>query len=245
MGMAKSITGYSVYSDYTVDNEVFIKNLSERLDADFIVNTYDIYVEPLHEKDLVTSFSKPNKYRLDVMFNECKQKGTVFEAPNYLLIIPIDYTDDDSIEIVFYPNKFVEITFLTFDHLWSSFINTLKFSNPWIEDRKQEIAKYEKLRSEYINICKKLGMDSMAIFTDVYYHIENLADEEAILTFSDILTVAKEKDNLTCFDFEEILSAGSVTGLSEDFLMKDEWKILLIDNLNPNNAVANKQMDVK
>jgi len=223
MGIAKSIEAYAVYSDYTEDTEGFIKKLSDKLNADFVVNSFDEEYEPLHEKDLLTTFSKPNRYRLTICYYG--------NLPQYELILPIDYIYEDTIELKFHPNKVVHIMFLTFEPMWGGFINTLKFENLY-EDRQQAIERYEKLRSEYIFFLKKMGISSIFILTHAYYQIEDLDDEKIypFLTFSDIPQIAKEKDNLASFDLEILLRTEKVTDLCKDFLAKSELKIALIDN---------------
>jgi len=230
MGIAKNIEAYAVYQGYTENTEMFIKNLSDRLNADFIVNTYDKDYEPLHKENRPTSYSKPNKYRLTICYHGCIQT----DFPLYKLTLPIDFEYEDSIELVFYPNKSVHIMFLTFEHLWESFINALKFESLY-EKREQSIERYENLRNEYIRYFKKMGIDSIFIVTHAYYHIENLADDDIypVLTFSDIPKIAKERDNLTSFDFEEILHAAKVSDLCKVFFASSSLNIALIDNLNP------------
>jgi len=63
----------------------------------------------------------------------------------------------------------------------------------------------------------------------------DLGNEEIYptLTFSDILKIAKEKDNLTSFDFEKILRADKVSEICKEFLAEPSLNIALIDNLNP------------
>ena len=231
MGIAKSIEAYAVYQNYTDNVEMFIKNLSDQLNADFIVNTFDHDCEPLHEENQLTAYSKPYKYRLYIYYHEINQT----DMPVYKLTLPLENEYDKSVELSFYPNKSVHIMFLTFEHLWGSFIEVLKFENLY-EERQQSIEKYEKLRTEYISFFKKMGIDAIFIVTHAYYKIENLTyeDEYPILTFSDIPKIAKEVDNLTSFDFEKILRTEKKSDLCEIFLVHPSLNIALIDNLNPN-----------
>jgi hypothetical protein len=126
---------------------------------------------------------------------------------------------------------------LEFEGLWSSFIDALKFNDYYFfaDDRRKEIEEYEKIRSEYISFLKKMNINSIFIFTHAYYKIEDLGNEEMYptLTFSDILKIAKEKDNLTSFDFEKILRADKVSEMCKEFLAEPSLNIALIDNLNP------------
>jgi hypothetical protein len=236
MGIAKSIEAYAVYSEYTKDTEVFIKKMSDNLNADFIINSFDTEYEPLHEEDLLTSFSKPNRYRLTISYHECLQNDKTINIPEYTLTLPIDYEFEDDIELIFYPNNLVHIMFLTFEHMWGGFINTLKFEFLY-ENRQQAIERYEKLRSEYICMFKKIGIDSIFILTHAYYKIEDLDDDNMypVLTFSDIPKIAKENDNLTSFNLEKILRTEKVTDLCKDFLATSELNIAFIDYLTQNH----------
>jgi len=154
--------------------------------------------------------------------------------PVYELTLPINYEYDNSIKLVFNPNKSVHIMFLTFEHLWESFIDSLKFESIY-DERQESIERYERLRNEYRNLLKKIGIGSIFIVTHAYYHIENLEDEKMYptLTFSDILRIAKEMDNLTSFDLEKILRTDKVSEMCKDFLAESSLNIAFIDNLNP------------
>ena len=228
MGIAKSIEAYAIYQDYTENTELFIKKLSDILNADFIVNTFDIDYNLLHKRDKLTAYSKPNRYKLNICYYESGM-------PVYELTLPINYEDEDSIELIFHSNKSVHIRFLTFEHLWDSFIGRLKFDILYdYGDREESIERYKKLRNEYIRIFNTIGIDSIFIVTDALYKIEDIVDEETypILTFSDIPRIAKEIDNLTSFDLEEILQINKVSEMSKDFMAEPSLNIAFIDNLN-------------
>ncbi|MCL1969782.1 MAG: hypothetical protein FWF65_09620 [Bacteroidetes bacterium] len=228
MGIAKNIEAYAIYQDYTENTELFIKKLSDILNADFIVNTFDIECNLLHKRDKITAYSKPNKYRLNIWYYESGM-------PVYELTLPINYEYNNNIELVFSSNKSVHIMFLTFEHSWNEFIETLKFDEDfYYEDRQQRIERYKNLRNEYIRIFNTIGIDSIFIVTDALYQIEDIVDEETypILTFSDIPRIAKEIDNLTSFDLEEILQINKVSEMSKYFMAEPSLNIAFIDNLN-------------
>ena len=231
MGIAKNIEAYAIYQDYTENTELFIEKFSDILNADFIVNTFDFECNILHKKDKLATYSKPNKYRLNICYYESGM-------PVYELTLPINYEYADNIELVFYSNKSVLIRFLTFEHLWSSFIDTLKFDGHfyYYEDRQQSIERYKNLRNEYIRIFNTIGIDSIFIVPDALYKIENIVDEETypILTFSDIPKIAKETDNLISFDLEEILQIDKYSEMPKDFRDEPSLNIAFIDYLNTN-----------
>lgn len=231
MGIGKSTEGYSVYDEYTADTLLFLRNISDSLNADFIVNTYDKNYEPMHEKDLRISFGRQNTYDLTITHDEYTVKDTRIELPTYELRLPINYIYGETIELMIYPSRAVLFMFLTFEHMWSYFIDTLKFQDPF--NRTFSLDRYERLRKQYSNILKLLGMEAMFISTHAYYHIESLDDIEEYpkLRFPDIPIIAKEKDGLNIFQFEDILYAKSKNDLSKDFLNASDLNIAFVDNL--------------
>lgn len=233
MGIAKSIEGFAVYADYSADTAIFVKTLSDKLNADFVINTYDKEYEPMHEAALHTTFNKTKKYRLTIQFDDFKVNDKTLGLPIYELQVPINYVYEDTVDLTFYPNNGVHLMFLTFEHLWSSLIDTLKFE-AYYQNKQQAIERYHCLRREYISFLKKLDIDRIFIITHAYYHIENIFDtvEYPKLSFDDILCFAKEKDKLTSFCFEEIMKADNISALSKDFLDKPDLEIGLVDNLN-------------
>ena len=88
MGIGKSTEGYSVYDEYTADTSLFLRNISDSLNADFIVNTYDKNYEPKHEENLRTSFGRQNTYDLTITHDEYTVKDTRIELPTYELRNP-------------------------------------------------------------------------------------------------------------------------------------------------------------
>lgn len=232
MGIAKSIEAYSVCDDYNSDTDKFIKHLADKLNADFIINFFDREYDHIGDEDIHTTFGKENRYRLTITFDEYKIGEQTNKLPTYEISIPIKYIYEDSLEFTFYPNHSVYITFLTFEHLWRSFIDTLKFQSPYT-DRRQAINRYQILRNEYLNILQKIGVKQLFIATHAYYEIEDVTDTETFhrLTFENIIQVAKEKDKLTIFDFQNILDTDDSALLDKEFINKSDLEILLVDTL--------------
>lgn len=232
MGIAKNIEAYTVYENYNSDTDVFVKNLSDRLNADFIINTFDKDYEHIGDADRFTTFNKPDRYRLTITFDEYRIGKTSNELPTYEISIPVKYIYEDSIEFTFYPNQSVHIMFLTFEHLWYSFIETLKFQSPR-QDRQQAISRYQILRKEYSYILHKFGISQIFITTDAYYEIENVTDFETFnkLTFANIIEIAQEKDKLTIFNFQNILDTTDKIQMDKKFIDKSDLQILLVDTL--------------
>lgn len=234
MGIAKSIQAYSVYENYNSDIDSFIRLLSDTLNADFVLNIFDKEYDQIGDKDALTKFGKENQYRLTINFDEYKIESETSELPTYEISLPIKYIYEDSLELTFYPNHSVHITFLTFEHLWGSFIDILKFKSAY-EYRPQAINRYQVLRSEYSSILQKIGINQIFIATHAYYEIENVTDTETYhnLTFEEIIQVAKEKDKFTIFNFQDILNANDSNKLDKTFLDKSELDILLVDTFEP------------
>lgn len=189
MGIAKSIQAYSVYENYNSDTDSFIKHLSDKLNADFIINIFDKEFDRIGNENLLTTFDKQNRYRLTITFDENKIGEQVSELHTYEISLPIKYIYEDSLELTFYPNHSVHITFLTFEHLWRSFIDTLKFQSAYT-DRQQAINRYQILRNEYSNILHKIDINQIFITTHAYYEVEDVTDTETFhrLTFENIIS---------------------------------------------------------
>jgi len=231
MGVAKSIEAYTVCNFYKDNTDQFIRELSDKLDADFVINIYDNEYKQIGDENTCTNFNKSKQYRLAITLDEHTIQDNACILPTYELTVPISFVYEESIEFVFLPNKAVYITFLTFEHLWGSFIDVLKFQS---ENESREIAidRYQALRKEYIKILKRLEIDKIIILTHAYYQIENIESVQHFqkLEFGDIIKEAKEKDNLIAFDFQEILNATNATQLDRAFLDMPELEIMLLDN---------------
>lgn len=231
MGIGKSTEGYSVFDQYTADTSLFLRNISNKLHADFVINTYNKDYEPIHEENLRTSFGRQTTYNLTVTYEEYTVDEKKIELPTYELRLPINYLYEDTLELSFYPSRAVLFMFLTFEHMWGYFIDTLKFQDA--SNRTFSFDRYQRLRKEYSKILRLLGMEAMFISTHAYYHIENLSDIEEYpnLKFSDIPTIAQQKDGLITFQLEEILNARNKNELCREFLNTSDLSIAFIDNL--------------
>ena len=232
MGIAKSIEAYSVYENYNSDTDVFIQQLSDKLNADFLINVYDKEYNNIEIENTLTAFGKQNNYRLTIAFDDYKINNKISELPTYEISIPIKYIYEDSLELTFYPNHSLHITFLTFEHLWSSFIYILKFQSAYAE-RQQAINRYQILRNEYSNILQKIEISQIFITTHAYYQIEDVTSTETFhkLTFENIIQVANEKDNLTIFDFKNILDTNDSKKLDQTFTNTSDLEIMFLDRL--------------
>jgi hypothetical protein len=232
MGIAKNIEAYAVNKNYTTNTDKFIKYLSDKLHADFVVNIYDKELNQIGVENILTTFNKQDRYRLSIFFDDYNINGKICSLPTYQTSIPINFVYEKSIELTFYPNHSVYITFLTFEHLWVSLINTLKFKTVY-ESRDDAIARYEILRKEYCAIFKKIDIAQIFIVTHAHYNIEDLTATEVCpkLTYEKIIEVAQTKDNFTIFDFKHILDTKEVQQLDDEFINTPDLEIMLLDNL--------------
>ena len=121
---------------------------------------------------------------------------------------------------------------MTFEHLWSSFIDILKFQSAYAE-RQQAINRYQILRNEYSNILQKIEISQIFITTHAYYQIEDVTSTETFhkLTFENIIQVANEKDNLTIFDFKNILDTNDSKKLDQTFTNTSDLEIMFLNRL--------------
>lgn len=224
MGVAKNIEAYTVFENYKVKTEEFIKYLSDRLNMDFSVQIFDT------EYNLLYDNRGQQENELVITFDKWKVNEKVFELPTYELKTPINYRYEDYLTLTFYPNNGVNISFLTFEHLWGKFVDILKFKIN-VRDREKEVSHYQLLRIEYSKILKCIGVEKICILTHAYYKIENIffGDKLRKLVFSDILNKGIQKDKLNPFNLEKIIRAKDVNELNKDFVNTSKLEIMFID----------------
>jgi hypothetical protein len=233
MGIAKNIEAYGIFEGYTSDTDIFIQKLSDLLDSDFVVSVTNADGDLVTEHQLF-KFGKPLSHQLFIDYDEYTfdDKGELL--PCYRLIVPINYIYIKYIEIEFFPNKTCYITFLTFEHLWVTFIESLRWGLPSYADlRESAVLSYNQLRNEYGKVLKKLGMDKIFIVTDAYYNIDGITNNEKFpeMSFEKLMDLAKELDNFLIFDLNTILQINNPEQLPKDFMNENILKIAFIDNL--------------
>jgi hypothetical protein len=233
MGIAKSILSYGIYHYYSQDTDIFMKKLSELTDSNFNVTLLDIDCDNVYT-DKLFNFDKQQTLRLVILESEYEIQNTKQILPTYSVKIPISYNYESELEIDFYPNQVTSIVFLTFEHLWKSFIDVLRFEIHSQEiSRQQYIERYQTLRREYSRVLKMLEIDSLLIFTHANYNIEYLVEPESypVMEFQILIDEAKRIDGFNIFDFEEIMFAENKNQLPGNFVSLDELKIALVDNM--------------
>lgn len=230
MGTAKSIEAYAVYEKYSSDTEIFILELSNKLNADFCINVFDKNFDIIGIENKLTNYNKINKYDLLITYGEYTFSKKTLELPTYELTIPISYNYERDIQFIFYPNNTVHIAFLTFEHSWGTFIQNLKFESDY-ELRHEFINRYKILRNEYKSVLHKIGIKNICITTHNYYKIENITDFDTYnkLNFDEILEIAKNEDHLKVFDFLPILNTKNKNDLDNNFWKESDLKIVLVD----------------
>jgi hypothetical protein len=233
MGIGKSIESYGIYHYYSADINVFIKKLAELTHSNFTVTLLDVDCDAVYT-DKLFHFDKPQTLYLTILESEYNIQNTKRTLPTYSVKFPITYDYESELEIEFNPNQVSSIVFLTFEHLWKAFIDVLRFETRFQEiPRHQIVERYQTLRREYSRVLKMLEIDSLLLVTHAYYNIESLTDPESYnsMEFQNITDEAKRIDGFNTFDFEEILLAESKNQLPENFVILDELKIALIDNM--------------
>jgi hypothetical protein len=231
MGIAKSIEAYGIFEDYTSDTTVFIQTLSEMLDSDFVVSIADVEGNLLVEEQLF-DFNKPSKHRLYIAYHKYTIGAKLELLPCYFLDVPINYIYEQNLEIEFYPNKTCQIRFLTFEHIWETFIEILRWQrSPNTDVRVEVIREYNQLRNEYWKILKKIRIDQIFIITHAYYKFESITDMEDFpeLNFERMIEAAKMLDNFSIFNLNEILKMKRPDQVSAEFMTEEILKIAFID----------------
>jgi len=232
MGTAKNIEAYTISPHYSSNTENFINKLAELLNADFIINEYDPEYETIGEINRYTALNKPNQYRLTIEHDEYTIDNETVILPGYELTIPIQHPNERQLQLYFNPNNTVQLTFLTFEHIWQSFVETLKFNRD-PKYRIQSIQNYDELRREYRTILTKLQIPSLFMIPDAHYKVNEIENIESYSNpeFSDIPKIAFSLDNIETFHFEPILFAKSKKELPTGFINREVLNIAFIDNL--------------
>jgi len=233
MGIAKSIKAYGIYPFYSPNIEFFLSKLAELVAANFAVTFLDTECNFVYENK---TFDFGNQTSLKVFIQQweytIENKKQIL--PTYCLYYPINYEFETELEIDFYQNNVCAIRYLTFEHLWKSFISTLRFDNHWLaEARKHSIVRYNNLRTEYLRLLKKLNINSILILTDAYYDVEEISDPERYLKpeFKDIIQEAETIDKLSLFELDKILLTKKKEELPKEFLLLDELRIAFFEKI--------------
>lgn len=61
MGIAKSIYGFGIFGEYSSNIETFTRNLSDKLNADFEIDAWDIEYYHITSENKTTNFGKKNR----------------------------------------------------------------------------------------------------------------------------------------------------------------------------------------
>lgn len=238
MGCGKSIHGMGICPIYNNDPNVFSKALCELLDINLNVRYFygDDYKLLLPEDSLIDN-KKDTTFELGVDLYANEGEYMISQIKKYYnLYFDIQTPFEDSLEIKFYPNGAFNMSFLTFNSLWSSFIGDLK-GDDWGAYRNREHMReeFDKLRNAYKRVLKKLDITDMLIYTDNLYNFCNYILYEMTYQspsdFEKIVKAAKEKDNLKVFDFDEILKTQDVYTTHRDFTNTKDRAIVLYEKI--------------
>jgi hypothetical protein len=233
MGIAKSIEAYGIYHYYSPDINIFLSKLAELTASNFEVTLLDLECDMVYENKLF-DFGNKQTLPITILQSEYQFQNTKLLLPSYTLKYPIIYEYEHELEIDFHPNQVCNVVFLTFEHLWKTFIEVLRFKiHEKQATRQLSIDRYNTLRSEYSRILKSLKIESILIITHANYKIVELVEPEKynVPEFQNILEEAVKMDDFTIFDFEEILFAENRNQLPVNFLILDELKIAFRDNM--------------
>ena len=200
MGVGKIMQTIGLSDIYNLDYRVVVESLAKRLEYNIDIDFYDgsQFNLTIPEPQLL-DFGYSRRCKLYVQYYDID-----YEKPdinniycNYQLYIPNAQPNNENIEINFYPNNIIHVVFLDFESLWRTFFDTI-FGDCCGQDLKKKFSEYHTLRHVYWDILTKLGCNEILIFTDFYYKLEELFDENTkkISSFHEILEYAKKMEDL-------------------------------------------------
>lgn len=228
MGLGKTIIGCGVYNFYSPNLNQSLLDLSERLNANFKVRIIDNEV-----REQETKFeNKLYLYYMEVYFEEVDTKIINPRLPIYFVYIPINFIYANDLLLIFSPNKSLIIQSLCFEHKWDWFISELK-DEVQNSNKSQVMDRYQQLRNKYKSILKKLELKKIFIVAESYYELEGIDNFEEYPEVTDqtIINIAKEKDKLKIFDFQEILDCKQNNQIDKSFKNTYDYDMMLVDHL--------------
>ncbi len=229
MGIAKTHFALTVYSGYSPDMKVFIHTLCQQLDADLEVSVRDRDDQPIIKLNGPTNLGKNRIFSLYGEYDEDILQGIRDTEPYYQLYIPF-YGEEDCLKLTFFSNGLLEIWPINFEYSWYDLISTVRFEQG-SEYRAEKVENCQQLRSRYIPLLQQLGIASLYILTDAYYHLIEAVVYESNRPqdITDIARIGAERDELQAFSLTEILASSTLSDLPKGFLELSELRIALID----------------
>ncbi|MGI6321576.1 MAG: hypothetical protein ACOXZK_11650 [Bacteroidales bacterium] len=217
MSSTKTMNALGVYTFYSQDYLTFIKSISEM----FNVNI-DAYFSPFFEneeeekqyeiEDQLFDFGKKETYRLAVYFLKFDAQKPVENNLycSYGLYLPVDFEYEKELFLEFYATGVFHLQFLPFNTTWKFFIeDIIGLSDHYYQSEMEIIEEVKTIRNKYIDILAKIDCKEVILWTDSYYkteyYIEDANDFETKLSFNDIINCLKDTDNLTIYNFAQVL----------------------------------------
>lgn len=195
MGIGKTIEAFGISNLYTSDTKQFLSQLPTTFNYE--VTIYDIDYCIVEEYKMIHQNTDSSALYLTVEINLYKEN----EDPLYTITVPIKTENESKLNFIFYKNQLVQIQFLTFEHLWLSFLQCLY--------NYQDFDIFLQLRKEYKYWCKILGIDSLLIFSDHLYKFEAFNNDAIYPHFNqtkELITLAQKLDKVHCLHLPDLLT---------------------------------------
>lgn len=216
MGMNKSLSAVGEYDFYSADYQVFAQKLASIFQVN-IKATFHDYTdnnEFANKANEVFDFQYNKQESLYVhhsFFDHQKESGLTYI--NYQLYLHCDYYGEELfLRFDFQPNGIFEVSITPlFFAVWHFFIeDILGWNDAKYHNLQEAIETATQLRNFYIPLFKSMNCNEIILWTDANYTCH---DELLIFqipnrknTFADIVAKLTELDEVTLYDFVEILA---------------------------------------
>lgn len=218
MSSTKTMNALGVYTFYSQDYLTFIKSISEMFNVNVYVFFSALFENEEEEKQYeiesqIFDFGKKETYILTVYFSKFDIQKPLENNVycSYSLYLPVDFEYEKELSLEFYATGVFQLQFLPFNTTWKFFIeDIIGLSDHYYQSEMEIIDETKTIRNKYIDILAKINCKEVFLWTDSYYkteyYIEDAKDFETKLSFNDIKNSLKETDNLTIYNFAQVLS---------------------------------------
>jgi hypothetical protein len=214
MGIAKTICAFGTFDFYSSDYKKFVVTLGQLLkvniEVKFLSNSSD--EDFLSDKENeIFDFNFAQTYYLTVTYDEIDRGNS--NPDNlyvlYNLYIPLDFSNQNELDLEFGPNGIFFIIFLPFDNHWKFFVEDILGKNDHYYDTHAEIVEnIMKIRESYVENLRRINCSEIIIWTDGWFKSEdflfdNSSDKK--YSFDDVVDQISVIDDIVFYNFMEVV----------------------------------------
>ncbi len=216
MGMNKSLSAVGEYNFYSADYQVFAQKLASifHVNIEVAVHGYTDENEFPNKANEVFDFQYDKQEYLDVyrtLYDHQEATGSSYFS--YQFDLHCDYYGEELLLFFdFQPNGIFEVDITPrFFAVWHFFIeNILGWNDKYYHNYQESIETATQLRNFYIPLFKSMNCTEIILWTDANYksydELLTFQIPNRKNTFADIITKLTELDEVTLYNYVEILS---------------------------------------